>query len=195
MEVVMLSTKRLKMTPKTQIRASRKLSLVLRHKPEAIGLELDARGWADVKSLLRKMSASGTNLTLADLEEIVAQNDKKRFAFSPDGRKIRASQGHSIDVDLQLESLTPPAKLFHGTATTSVDSILATGLQSRSRQHVHLSLDLETATKVGARHGKPVILTIDAAAMHAAGYKFYCSANNVWLTNEVPKEYIYKVGW
>lgn len=191
----MPSTKCLKMPPKTHIRTSRKLSLVLRHKPEAIGLELDARGWADVKSLLRKMSASGTKLTLADLEEIVAQNDKKRFAFSPDGRKIRASQGHSIAIDLNLPATTPPAELFHGTATTSVAGILATGLQSRSRQHVHLSLDLETATRVGARHGKPVIFTIDAAAMHTAGYKFYRSANNVWLTDEVPKEYISKVGW
>lgn len=183
------------MTPKTIVRASRKLSLVLRHKPETIGLELDAQGWADVKSLLQKMSAKGTKLTLAELEKIVNENDKKRFAFSPDRRKIRASQGHSIDIDLQLEPLVPPAKLFHGTATTSVDAIMTTGLQSRSRQHVHLSLDLETATKVGARHGKPVILTVDAAGMHTAGYKFYCSANNVWLTNEVPKEYISIAKW
>lgn len=182
------------MNPKTLVRASRKLSLVLRHKPETIGLELDAQGWAEVKLLLRKMSTSGTPLTLTSLEQIVAENDKKRFAFSPDGRKIRASQGHSIDIDLKLEPVTPPAQLFHGTATTSVESILAMGLQSRSRQHVHLSLDLETATKVGARHGKPVILTVDAGEMDAAGYEFYCSANNVWLTEEVPKEYL-KVNW
>lgn len=183
------------MKPKTLVRTSRKLSLVLRHKPEAIGLELDAQGWADVKLLLRKMSTSGTKITLADLEKVVAENDKKRFAFSPDGRKIRASQGHSIDIDLNLEPVDPPSKLFHGTATTSVESILASGLQPRSRQHVHLSLNLETATKVGARHGKPVILTVDAAGMRAAGYKFYCSANNVWLTEEVPVGFLAVDSW
>ncbi|TXF88814.1 RNA 2'-phosphotransferase [Neolewinella aurantiaca] len=178
------------MNPKKIIRTSRKLSLVLRHKPETIGLELDAQGWADVKSLLHKMAGSGTELSLSDLEKVVEENDKKRFAFSEDGRKIRASQGHSIDIDLNLEPLTPPAKLFHGTAVTSVDSILKSGLEARSRQHVHLSLDLETATKVGARHGKPVVLTVDAGAMHAEGYKFYCSANNVWLTEEVPARFL-----
>ena len=178
------------MTQKTIVRTSRKLSLVLRHKPEAIGLELDAQGWANVKLLLRKLSASGTKISLPELEKIVAENDKKRFAFSPDGQKIRASQGHSINIDLQLEPVPPPDMLFHGTAATSVASIMATGLQARSRQHVHLSLDLETATKVGARHGKPVIFTVDAAGMHEAGYKFYCSANNVWLTDEVPKQYL-----
>ncbi len=178
------------MNPKSIVRASRKLSLVLRHKPEVIGLELDAQGWANVKSLLHKLSVTGIKISPEDLEQIVADNDKKRFAFSADGKKIRASQGHSIDIDLQLDPVTPPAQLFHGTATTSVSAIMATGLQSRSRQHVHLSLDLETATKVGARHGKPVILTVDAAGMHAAGYKFYCSANNVWLTDEVPPKYL-----
>lgn len=184
------------MTPKQIIRTSRKMSLVLRHKPEAIGLTLDANGWATVTNLLKRMAATGTPLSRAELDTIVAENNKKRFAFNPEGTKIRASQGHSIDVNLQFDPLTPPANLFHGTATTSVESILATGLQSRSRQHVHLSLDLdlETATQVGSRHGSPVILTVDAAAMHNDGYKFYRSANNVWLTDEIPARYL-TVNW
>lgn len=182
------------MNPKQITRTSRKMSLVLRHKPEAIGLTLDPNGWATVAELLKRLAATGTPLTHAELDTIVAENNKKRFAFNPEGTKIRASQGHSIDVDLEFEPLTPPAELFHGTATTSVDSILATGLQSRSRQHVHLSLDLETATQVGGRHGKPVILTVNAAAMHKDGYKFYRSANDVWLTDEIPAQYL-TVNW
>lgn len=182
------------MNPKQIIRASRKMSLVLRHKPEAIGLTLDRNGWATVTDLLNRMAATGTPLTRAELVTIVAENNKKRFAFNPEGTKIRASQGHSIGVDLEFEPLTPPNELFHGTATTSVDSILATGLQSRSRQHVHLSLDLETATQVGARHGRPVILTVDSAAMHNDGYEFYRSANDVWLADEIPPKYL-SVNW
>ncbi len=178
------------MNPKQITRTSRKMSLVLRHKPEAIGLTLDTNGWALVTDLLNRLAATGTPITRTELDTIVAENNKKRFAFNPDGTKIRASQGHSIDVDLEFEPLTPPDELFHGTATTSVDSILATGLQSRSRQHVHLSLDLATATQVGARHGRPVILTVDAAAMHKDGYKFYRSANDVWLTDEIPSRYL-----
>lgn len=182
------------MTPKQIIRTSRKMSLVLRHKPEAIGLTLDPHGWALVADLLRRMAATGTPLTRAELDVIVAENDKKRFAFNDAGTKIRASQGHSIDVDLQFEPLLPPPELFHGTATTSVESILATGLQSRSRRHVHLSLDRETATKVGTRHGRPVILTVAAGLMHKDGYEFYRSANDVWLTHEVPARYL-AVNW
>lgn len=182
------------MKPKQIIRTSRKLSLVLRHKPEAIGLTLDANGWATVTDLLKRMAATGTPLSRGELDTIVAENNKKRFAFNPEGTMIRASQGHSIDVDLEFEPLVPPAELFHGTATTSVESILATGLQSRSRQHVHLSLDLETATRVGARHGRPVILTVAAAAMHQNGYEFYRSANDVWLTNDIPPKYL-TVNW
>jgi putative RNA 2'-phosphotransferase len=182
------------MTPQNIIRASRKLSLVLRHKPAAIGLTLDKNGWAEVAQLLKSLAASGMKISRAELDIIVAENDKQRFALSPDGRKIRASQGHSIAVDLEMESLEPPAELFHGTATHFVETILLTGLESRSRQHVHLSQDKETATKVGARHGKPVILTIDAAAMYAAGHQFYRSANKVWLTGTVPVTYL-SVSW
>lgn len=182
------------MTPKEITRASRKLSLVLRHKPEAIGLSLDENGWAKVSELLKGLAANGLAITRTELKTIVAENDKKRFAFSPDGRKIRASQGHSITVDLEMEAVEPPAVLFHGTATRFIASILATGLAPGSRQHVHLSLDLDTATKVGARHGKPVTLTIDAAAMYAAGHEFYRSANSVWLTDAVPVAYL-SVNW
>jgi len=170
------------------------MSLVLRHKPEAIGLTLDPHGWATVKDLVKCLAAHGLPLTRAELDVVVGENDKKRFAYNSSKTKIRASQGHSIDIDLELEPLLPPAELFHGTATTSVASILASGLQSRSRQHVHLSLDIETATRVGSRHGRPVVLTVDAAAMHGDGYKFYRSANEVWLTDEIPAGYL-AVNW
>lgn len=171
-------------------RASRKISLVLRHQPAAIGISLDENGWADVKELLARMSATGYPMKREDLELIVRENDKQRFSFSADGRKIRANQGHSIDIDLQLEPVPPPAKLYHGTATTSVEAIMKSGLRPQKRQHVHLSLDLKTATAVGSRHGRPVILEIDAAGMVRDGFEFYCSANNVWLTNEVPVAYL-----
>lgn len=178
------------MHPKQLIRTSRKISLVLRHTPEAIGLSLDKNGWADVKDLLRLMTQSGTPLNRSELETIVAENNKQRFRFSEDGRKIRANQGHSLDVDLQMKPVSPPAVLYHGTATTAVESILKTGLDKRKRQHVHLSYERETATKVGGRHGKPVILIVDAARMAADGYKFYRSDNGVWLTEAVPVTYL-----
>jgi len=178
------------MNTKRIARASRKMSLVLRHKPETIGLTLDKNGWAEVSHLLKCLTATGTPLTREELEIVVSENNKKRFAFSPDGRKIRASQGHSIDVDLGLEAIEPPPRLFHGTAWSSVEAILNTGLEPRSRRHVHLSLDQATATQVGARHGKPVILVVDAAAMHAAGHKFYRSANDVWLSDGVPRAFL-----
>ncbi|MEM9527465.1 MAG: RNA 2'-phosphotransferase [Bacteroidota bacterium] len=178
------------MNPKNIVRISRKISLVLRHKPKAIGLQLDPHGWAQVDDLLRLMTASGTPLSRPDLEQIVAENNKQRFRFSEDGTKIRANQGHSIDIDLQLKPQTPPPVLYHGTASTSVASIMSTGLHSRKRQHVHLSHDTETATMVGKRHGKPVILRVDAAAMASDGYEFFCSENGVWLTHEVPVKYL-----
>lgn len=182
------------MDPKNIKRTSRKISLVLRHKPEAIGLGLDENGWAKVNELLAKMSATGTPLKRADLETIVAENDKQRFSFSPDGQKIRANQGHSIAVDLQLVPVPPPAVLYHGTASTSVEAIMKTGLEPRKRQHVHLSQDVTTATAVGSRHGRPVILRVDAAGMARAGYVFFCSENGVWLTGEVPVGYL-SVEW
>lgn len=172
------------------VQTSKFLSLVLRHKPEEIGLSLDENGWTDVDELIRLVNQHGKPLTRDLLERIVTENDKKRFAFSDDGKRIRASQGHSVEIDLALTPSAPPELLYHGTATRFLDSIRATGLHSANRQHVHLSRDIETATKVGQRHGKPAILTIRAGAMHAAGRVFYLSANGVWLTDLVPVEFI-----
>ena len=172
------------------VKTSKFLSLILRHQPERIGLTLDANGWADVEELMRLSNQKGTFLTRALLEQVVAENDKKRFAFSEDGRRIRASQGHSIEVDLALPPAEPPVLLYHGTASRFVDSIRAEGLHSASRQHVHLSLDVDTATKIGSRHGSPVILTVRAQEMFRAGHAFYLSANGVWLTEQVPAAYL-----
>lgn len=172
------------------ISTSKFLSLVLRHQPEAIGLSLDENGWAEVEDLLRLANQQGKQLTRRLLEQVVAENDKQRFAFSDDGRRVRANQGHSINVDLDLPSAEPPELLYHGTASRFLECIRAQGLHSASRQHVHLSLDVSTATAVGARHGKPVILTIQAGQMATANYRFYLSANNVWLTDHVPVTFI-----
>lgn len=169
---------------------SKFISLVLRHKPEEIGLVLDANGWADTEELIRKINEKGGGLTLSILEEIVETNDKKRFAFNEDHSRIRASQGHSIDVVLGLEPVQPPDILYHGTAEKNLPSILENGLASQSRQHVHLSATTDTARQVGSRHGKPVVLTINAAAMYKDGHVFFLSANKVWLTHSVPLKYI-----
>ncbi|MFO0867019.1 MAG: RNA 2'-phosphotransferase [Gemmataceae bacterium] len=169
---------------------SKFLALVLRHKPEEIGLTLDPNGWAEVDELLRLCNARGKRLTRDLLERVVAENDKKRFAFSDDGARIRASQGHSVEIDLALVPIEPPELLFHGTADRNRDSIRAGGLHSAKRQHVHLSLDVATATKVGQRHGKPIILKVRAREMWLAGHKFYLSANGVWLTDSVPAHFI-----
>lgn len=171
------------------IRLSKFISLVLRHDPGKIGLTLDPNGWADVDELIAKSSRFG-QLDRATLEKIVVENDKKRFAFSPDGTKIRASQGHSIGVDLQLEPVTPPEVLYHGTAERFRDSILEKGLIPGNRQHVHLSKDMETARVVGAQHGKPLIFQVDSGAMSRDALAFYLSENGVWLTNAVPVKYL-----
>ena len=172
------------------VKTSKFLSLVLRHQPDKIGLKLDEQGWADVSELICLSNQNGNQLDLDLLQKIVADNDKKRFAFSPDGLRIRASQGHSVDIDLALTPIEPPTVLYHGTALKSLPSIRQTGLNSGSRQHVHLSLDKQTATKVGQRHGSPVILTIQSKKMFDKGHKFFKSENNVWLTDSVPVEYI-----
>lgn len=172
------------------IRTSKFLSKHLRHQPERIGLTLETGGWVKVETLLAACQSNGMRLTHAELEEVVRSNDKQRFAFDETGERIRASQGHSVEVDLELPPTTPPPVLYHGTGAKSVESILQNGLERRTRQHVHLSHEVVTATKVGARHGKPVILTVNAAAMSAVGYLFYISANGVWLTDEVPAEYL-----
>ncbi len=169
---------------------SKFLSLILRHQPETIGLVLDENGWADVEELLRKANDYGRPISRPLLERIVAENDKKRFAFNETGERIRASQGHSIEIDLALTPVEPPPQLFHGTATRFVESICEKGLIPGSRQHVHLSADRETAVKVGQRHGKPIVLSVDSMAMVQAGHVFFLSANGVWLTDHVPAEFL-----
>lgn len=169
---------------------SKFLSLVLRHQPDLIGITLDDAGWTDVETLLSKARAKGTSITRDELVEIVKSSDKQRFALSPDGTRIRANQGHSVEVELDLPPTPPPAVLLHGTVDKFLDSIRKTGLIKGSRHHVHLSADLETASKVGERRGKPVLLEIRADAMADAGHVFYRSANGVWLVDHVPPEFI-----
>ena len=166
------------------------MSLVLRHKPEEIGLQLNEQGWAKVDELITKINTRGFLVNVEIIDKVVETNDKKRFAFNEDKTLIRASQGHSIEVELILRETVPPDILYHGTAVKYVDSILQTGLQKQNRQHVHLSETIETAKAVGSRHGKPIILVIDTKAMQYAGFKFYLSENKVWLTNSVPVQYI-----
>lgn len=169
---------------------SKFMSLVLRHQPQEIGLQLNENGWANVQELLSKMNQKGIQIDEALLNTVVETNDKKRFAFNEDKTMIRASQGHSIEVELDLQPVTPPEFLYHGTVEKFIGAIQKEGLKKMSRQHVHLSKDKETAIKVGSRRGKPVILVINAAAMHKDGFVFYLSANEVWLTDEVPAKYI-----
>ena len=171
-------------------RVSKFLSLVLRHKPETIGLTLDANGWTSINSLLEKMKGRGFELTPDQLNKVVEGNDKRRFSFSADMLSIRANQGHSINVDLDLEERTPPDELYHGTAEKNLSSIQNHGLIKGIRHHVHLSPDKMTAKKVGQRYGKPVILKVDAQKMHGEGLKFYISENGVWLTETVPAQFI-----
>ncbi|OXA94949.1 RNA 2'-phosphotransferase [Flavobacterium hercynium] len=169
---------------------SKFLSLVLRHSPEKIGLKLDENGWADVAELIAKCNKKGQKLNPELLDYVVENNDKKRFAYSDDKTKIRASQGHSISVELNLAETEPLDFLYHGTVGKFMESIRNEGLKKMSRQHVHLSKDKETAIKVGSRRGAPQILTIRSGAMFKDGFKFYLSDNNVWLTDEVPAKYI-----
>lgn len=180
------------MNSKQRTKVSRLLSLVLRHRPDHIDISLDAQGWTDVDTLLKRIAEfRRIVLTRADLDEVVETNDKQRFAYSEDRKKIRASQGHSVDVDLGLVGRAPPDTLYHGTASRFMKLIYESGgLEPRGRRHVHLSAESETARKVGARHGSPVVLNIDAARMFADGFEFYVSDNGVWLVGRVPVEYV-----
>lgn len=166
---------------------SKYLSFILRHNPQSIGVDMDAAGWVRIDELVAKAKIA---LTRERIEDEVRKSDKQRFAISEDGARIRANQGHSVDVDLGLEPKTPPETLFHGTATRFVESIRATGLQPRGRRHVHLSTDKKTATAVGRRYGAPIILEIPAAKLSAAGQAFYVSENGVWLTGEIAPEWL-----
>jgi len=172
----------------TQI--SKFLSLVLRHQPETIGIQLDQNGWTDVNELIEKANNYGVTFDREILNHIVATNSKKRFSFNEHLDKIRASQGHSVEIELGYTNQTPPEILFHGTGEKSVHSILETGLEKRSRQHVHLSSDLETAIKVGQRHGKPFVFKVLAGQMHNDNFQFFVSDNGVWLTDYVPVKYL-----
>ncbi len=172
------------------IQLSKFLSLILRHKPEALDITLDPNGWADVQEILEKMNNRGLKVDLDRIEHVVANNNKKRFILTEDRQRIRANQGHSVAIDMEFESIQPPDLLFHGTATRFLDSILEKGLLKGNRQHVHLSADKDTAVMVGKRHGKPVVLTVDTQQMWAEGHEFYLSENKVWLTDHVPIQYI-----
>ena len=177
-------------TERDLTKLSKFLSLVLRHKPEEIGITLDEAGWVDVVVLLDAFERYGDRVSRAMLDEVVATSDKKRFAFSDDGTRIRASQGHSIEVELGYEPAVPPEYLFHGTATRFLEAVRKEGLKKMKRHHVHLSLDEKTASAVGTRHGKLAMLRVRAGEMHRAGVAFYVSANGVWLTDEVPAAHI-----
>jgi putative RNA 2'-phosphotransferase len=172
------------------VKTSKFMSLVLRHKPETIGLGLDANGWAEIGALVEKAGAHGVALTREQIAEVVATSDKQRFAIDATGTRIRANQGHSVEIDLGLQPRAPPDTLFHGTGEKSVAAIRAEGLMAGQRQHVHLSRDEETAGKVGSRHGRPVVLRIAAGRMRAQGHAFFLSTNGVWLTDCVPAEFI-----
>lgn len=179
------------MNTKLLTETSKFLSFVLRHEPQAIGLALDSEGWADMEALIAAAAQHGRTLDRALIEQVVVSNEKKRFAFSADGACIRAVQGHSTDsVSIAFEEKTPPAELYHGTATRFLESIREQGLLRGSRQYVHLSEDFPTAISVGQRYGKPAVLTIAAGNMHAQGFKFYQAQNGVWLTLSVPKEFV-----
>ena len=173
---------------------SKFISMILRHKPEVIGITLDEHGWADVQELIRGVNNSvGHTIDMEKLEEIVRTDEKQRYSFNQDRTLIRANQGHSIPVDVELEEKIPPDILWHGTGEKYVSSIDRQGLIPKSRLYVHLSADTETARKVGSRHGKPVIYNIDCRQMTEAGSRLFLSANGVWLTKSVPPEYLQKI--
>ncbi len=169
---------------------SKFLSLVLRHKPEEIGILMDKNGWVGVDELIEKSKNKQVFFDFETLEEVVYTNDKQRFAFNDDHTQIRANQGHTVEVDLEFTPIEPIEYLFHGTVAKYLDDIKATGLQKMQRRHVHLSKDLETALKVGSRRGEPIILKIKALEMYKDGFSFYLAKNGVWLCNEVPLRYI-----
>jgi putative RNA 2'-phosphotransferase len=172
------------------LRISKRLALVLRHRPESIGITLDEAGWVDVTDLLAALSRHGMQLSRDELQQVVETSDKQRFAFDETGRRIRASQGHSVPVDLGYAAAVPPAVLYHGTPVRNVPAILAEGLRRGARHHVHLSADVATARRVGQRRGPSAVLTVAASCLAAAGSVFYRSANGVWLVEAVPPEFL-----
>lgn len=180
------------MSDKQQQALSKLLSFTLRHRPETLGIKLDKSGWADIDLLLAALQQRGNNITKNELINLVVHNDKQRFAVNENQTRIRANQGHSVQVDLGLEPMEPPAQLFHGTAERFLESIFKQGLKKMNRHHVHLSGNYATAHEVGARYGKPVVLIVNTAHMVNDGYSFYLSGNGVWLTDYVPVQYLAK---
>jgi putative RNA 2'-phosphotransferase len=178
------------MTNDQRVKTSKFLSYVLRHRPDEIGVELDRAGWVDVDLLLVRAGEHGHQISYEELEEVVATNDKQRFEFSEDRAMIRARQGHSVQVELGYEPAVPPESLYHGTAERNLEAIRREGLKRGRRHHVHLSENPKTAISVGQRYGKPVLLSIAAGKMHAAGHVFYRTGNGVWLTDAVPADYV-----
>ncbi len=172
------------------ISLGRFISLVLRHHPEAINITLDKEGWADTRELLDGINATGRRIDMTALERIVRENNKQRYSFNADKSKIRANQGHSIPVDIKMRQVTPPDRLYHGTSETNLPLIKESGIKKMSRLYVHLSYDVETAVTVGSRHGKPVVLIIDTAAMVKDGYTFMLSDNGVWQSQDIPFKYV-----
>jgi putative RNA 2'-phosphotransferase len=181
------------MNPDRRTKISKYLSKYLRHQPDRLGLTLDPGGWVSVEELLAACAAHQFPVTLPELQDVVTTNEKQRFAFDETGTHIRANQGHSVEIDLQLTPQAPPPLLYHGTGEKSVAAILERGLLKMARHHVHLSIDQDTALKVGMRHGRPVIFAVDAAAMFSDGFQFYCSANGVWLVDHVPPNYLQQI--
>lgn len=175
---------------KDLIKTSCYISMLLRHKPQAAGLTLDEHGWADAGELIKGVSEHKAPLTMEELEYIVDTDDKGRYSFNEDKTLIRANQGHSIPVDVELDEITPPDVLWHGSAEKYAGSIAEKGLIPKSRLYVHLSSDYETAVTVGKRHGTPVVYQVNAVEMGKDGYKFFVSKNGVWLTKEVPVKYL-----
>ncbi|MFD9127820.1 RNA 2'-phosphotransferase [Kitasatospora sp. NPDC059571] len=180
------------MDERQTVKVSNRLSRILRHDPGSVGIALDTAGWVGVDTLLGALARHGRPVSRAELDHVVETNNKRRFAYSEDGRSIRASQGHTVDVDLGLPPGDPPAVLYHGTTGRVLDAIFHEGLRPMARRDVHLSADTETAVRVGSRHGRPVVLAVDAAAMAADGHEFRVSANGVWLTDGVPPRYLRK---
>lgn len=178
------------MDEKRLVKTSKMLARILRHDPDRVGVTLDEAGWVRIDVLLAALAAKGNRLTRVELDHVVTTNNKRRFGYSPDGLSIRANQGHTVAVDLGLAAAVPPHVLYHGTADRHLAAIFREGLRPMARQDVHLSADTETATRVGARHGRPVVLTVNAAAMAAAGHEFRVSENGVWLTDAVPPQYL-----
>lgn len=175
---------------RNMVTISKFLSKHLRHDPEALGLTLQPGGWVSVDELLAGCQRHQFPISYDELIECVETSDKQRFSFDDTGDRIRANQGHSVAVDLQLEQQQPPHILFHGTVERFMPSILAEGLKKGKRHHVHLSPDVATARKVGSRRGKPVILQVNAGAMHERGLAFFLSVNGVWLTERVPPDFL-----